>query len=58
MTAQATTLAKQVLSQAELIEIIRQYRKTIDEQNEITRNPQGEEILQDDKPVENEEVVL
>ena len=45
-------------TQAELIEIIRQYRKTIDEQNGIIRNSQGEEILQDEKLVEDEEVVL
>lgn len=45
-------------TQEELIEIIKNYRKAIDERNGIIRNSQGEEILQDEKPVEDEEVVL
>jgi len=45
-------------TQEELIEIIKKYRETVDEQNGITRNSQGEEIIQSDKAVEDEEVVL
>ncbi len=45
-------------TQEELIEIVKKYRDAFDEQNGIIRNSQGEEILQDEKLVEDEEVVL
>ncbi len=45
-------------TQEELISIIKKHRNEIDELNGIQRNASGEEVMQDDKPVNDDEEVL